>query len=168
MSWDSISCWIEHHPGLASWVQAIGSIGAIMVAIWISGGERRHILKIQKVARRDAIARAVDASAHAKATAQLCSDAFRLGRPQRTEMPRYLAAVEHAIARVKDVSAGPGIDSEVQGHLYEVSSTLIDVKELVDQYVKGTHGLAVVQGGLLRQNVERIDKSLNGLRSVRN
>jgi len=30
--WDCVSYWIEHHPGLASWVQAIGSIGAIIAA----------------------------------------------------------------------------------------------------------------------------------------
>ncbi|PWK42262.1 hypothetical protein [Pseudomonas sp. OV226] len=32
MSWEFVSCWIEHHPGLASWVQAFGSIGAIIAA----------------------------------------------------------------------------------------------------------------------------------------
>ena len=32
MSWEVVSCWIESHPGLASWVQAIGSIAAIAAA----------------------------------------------------------------------------------------------------------------------------------------
>ncbi len=32
MSWECVSYWIEHHPGLASWVQAIGSILAIVAA----------------------------------------------------------------------------------------------------------------------------------------
>lgn len=32
MSWEVVSCWIESHPGLASWVQAVGSIAAIMAA----------------------------------------------------------------------------------------------------------------------------------------
>jgi len=36
MSWESISFWIEHHPGLASWVQAFGSIAAIWGAFQIS------------------------------------------------------------------------------------------------------------------------------------
>lgn len=34
MSWDSMLVWIEHHPGLASWVQAVGSILAIFAAGW--------------------------------------------------------------------------------------------------------------------------------------
>ena len=32
MSWECISYWIEHHPGLASWVQAVFSIIAIGAA----------------------------------------------------------------------------------------------------------------------------------------
>lgn len=36
MSWEYISCWIEHHPGLASWVQAVGSICAIIYAVRIA------------------------------------------------------------------------------------------------------------------------------------
>lgn len=167
MSWEGISYWIEHHPGLASWVQAIGSIAAILVAIWISGGERRHKTKIERAARKDAIARAIDAAEHGKSTAQQCCDAFRNGRPQRIDLPRHLAAVDHAIARVKDVSDGPGIDSQVQGHLYEISSTLIDVRQLVDQYFQGTHGMTVVQYGFLRQNVDRIVRSLAGLQSAK-
>jgi hypothetical protein len=30
-----ISEWIEHHPGLAAWLQAIGSLVAIGIAIWV-------------------------------------------------------------------------------------------------------------------------------------
>lgn len=30
---ESVICWIEKHPGMASWVQALGSLGAIF-AIW--------------------------------------------------------------------------------------------------------------------------------------
>lgn len=32
MSWECVSYWIEHHPGLASWVQAVFSIIAIGAA----------------------------------------------------------------------------------------------------------------------------------------
>lgn len=41
MSWESVSYWIEHHPGLASWVQAVGSVAAILVAIYIASGQTR-------------------------------------------------------------------------------------------------------------------------------
>jgi len=99
----------------SGWVQAIGSIGAILVAIWISGGERRHKAIIEKAASRDALARAIDASEHAKTTAQNCVGLFSSNSVQRGEMPRHLAAVEHAANRVKEISAGPGMDSELLG-----------------------------------------------------
>lgn len=35
MSWECVSYWIEHHPGLASWVQAVGSIIALIVAVYL-------------------------------------------------------------------------------------------------------------------------------------
>jgi len=43
MSWECISYWIEGHPGLASWVQAIGSIAAIIAAIVIAGAQSRRM-----------------------------------------------------------------------------------------------------------------------------
>lgn len=43
MSLEVFFCWIEKHPGLASWIQTIGSIIAIAVAVWIASvPERRH------------------------------------------------------------------------------------------------------------------------------
>jgi hypothetical protein len=32
MGWEAVSCWIEGHPGLASWIQAIFSVFAIAAA----------------------------------------------------------------------------------------------------------------------------------------
>lgn len=32
MGWEVVSCWIESHPGLASWIQAIFSVIAIVAA----------------------------------------------------------------------------------------------------------------------------------------
>lgn len=46
MSWESISFWIEHHPGLASWVQAIGSLLALGVAIGVARQQGRQSQKL--------------------------------------------------------------------------------------------------------------------------
>lgn len=43
----ALSFWIEHHPGLAGWLQAAGAIIAIGVAIWIPARQRTN-------SRRDA------------------------------------------------------------------------------------------------------------------
>jgi hypothetical protein len=38
----SVLAWIEAHPGLASWVQAIGAIAALGLALWIPS-RQRHV-----------------------------------------------------------------------------------------------------------------------------
>lgn len=40
MSWEIVSSWIEAHPGLSSWVQAVGAIAAIAIAIVIPYRQR--------------------------------------------------------------------------------------------------------------------------------
>ncbi len=45
MSWEVVFNWIENHPGLSSWVQAVGSILAILVAVWIASSQRREQLR---------------------------------------------------------------------------------------------------------------------------
>lgn len=40
MGFASVMGWIELHPGLASWVQAIGAIAALGLAIWIPNRQR--------------------------------------------------------------------------------------------------------------------------------
>ena len=167
MSWESVSFWIEHHPGLASWVQAVGSIGAILVAIWISGGEMRHRLKVEKAARRDALVRAIDASEHARKIAQNNVDFFTSGHLPRSEMPRYLAVVDHASARLKEVLVGPGIDNEILGHLYEVSNSLVDVKGLIEQCVSSLEDKPTLQISYFKSNVKRIEKAISALRAIK-
>ncbi|UST66043.1 hypothetical protein NF673_09930 [Pseudomonas moraviensis] len=55
MSWEVFSCWIEGHPGLASWVQAFGSIAAIGIAIWVAYSQRKAQLKMTEKIARDKV-----------------------------------------------------------------------------------------------------------------
>lgn len=48
MDWQTVSFWIEHNPGLASWVQAVGSIMAIVAAIVIASRQNRHQAKLAR------------------------------------------------------------------------------------------------------------------------
>jgi hypothetical protein len=46
LCWPNLLSWTDAHPGLASWVQAIGSVGAIFIAAWAvnrsHGLQRNH------------------------------------------------------------------------------------------------------------------------------
>ncbi|WP_296187828.1 hypothetical protein [Pseudomonas sp. UBA1879] len=59
MDWASVSFWIEHNPGLASWVQAVGSIVAIFSAIFIASSQNRHQRKLaRQIAEEKSLAQA--------------------------------------------------------------------------------------------------------------
>lgn len=47
--------WIEAHPNLASWLQAIGAIIAIAIAIWVPYLQRRQALEAMKAAELDQV-----------------------------------------------------------------------------------------------------------------
>lgn len=53
MSWECISYWVEHHPGLASWVQAVGAIISIWGAFEISRRQQNAQLKKAEKEIRD-------------------------------------------------------------------------------------------------------------------
>ncbi|PTU49274.1 hypothetical protein DBB42_26275 [Pseudomonas plecoglossicida] len=108
----------------------------------------------------------MDSSEHAKKIVQNNVEFFTCNHLPRSEMPRYLAVVEHALVRVKEVSAGPGIDSEIVGHLYEVGNALVDVKGLIEKCVNSIEARPMLEINYLKGNVERIDRAINGLQSI--
>lgn len=54
MSLECISYWIEHHPGLASWVQAVGSIASIWAAFLIGNKQikKQDQIRVQEAQLR--------------------------------------------------------------------------------------------------------------------
>lgn len=57
--------WIEGHPGLAAWVQAIGTIAAVAFAVWLPMRDRRSAEKTAEVAARTPIMAAMVATTEA-------------------------------------------------------------------------------------------------------
>lgn len=46
--WKAFLCWIELHPGLASWVQAIGAVISIWIAWWLAHRQSRKAEQAEK------------------------------------------------------------------------------------------------------------------------
>ncbi len=46
--------WIEKHPGLAGWVQGIGSLIAIIAAVWVARWQAKRESKLRQTAQRAA------------------------------------------------------------------------------------------------------------------
>lgn len=51
--WEGFWCWAEHHPGVASWVQAFGAIVSIWGAFAISRSQQKAQLKQEYKAAQD-------------------------------------------------------------------------------------------------------------------
>ena len=105
MSWDVILRWIEAHPGLSSWIQAIGSIAAIVVAIVLSGRESRYRLKMEKVARTNDLQRAISVIQRAKIKLEETRRAMQGGLLTRAAIQIMIGSVNEALAPVRSMES---------------------------------------------------------------
>lgn len=167
MSWDVVSCWIESHPGLASWVQAVGSVAAIGVAIWLSGGDRRHHARIERLARRNSIDRAISAASQALKVARNNLEYFTCDSVYREAVPKFLAVVDRASNQVASAAEAPGLGNDVLGHLLEVTHALVDIRSLIDEFMSIHNREKTVSAVYLKDNVARIARAAEGLKSIR-
>ena len=66
MSWESVSFWIEGHPGLAVWLQAIGVLGSIWIAWAIARSQAKKIEDADRRRDRAKCAAVIGVLSHAK------------------------------------------------------------------------------------------------------
>lgn len=124
MSWECVSYWIEHHPGLASWVQAVGSILAIFAAIWIANRDSRLRRNSEIQTRLGAIVRALTTVKDAK---------FRIesgfqGLAEIGASPELVDAIKADFAQseghLKEAMSIQGVDSEIYINLYQARTAV--------------------------------------------
>lgn len=119
MSWECVSYWIEHHPGLASWVQAFGSIAAILVAMWLSGSERRAHKRMEERARIDAITRSLSALENALDQANIVISSMCVTTITGPLTRTLSGTLLRTLAHLQEVSSSPGVDSEIAGAIFD-------------------------------------------------
>lgn len=68
MSWECVSYWIEHNPGLASWVQAAGTILALALTAIIASKEGRKAKRLEKQRHLASVGTVVCILEHVKST----------------------------------------------------------------------------------------------------
>ncbi|MND24858.1 hypothetical protein D3C76_343200 [compost metagenome] len=125
MSWNTILCWIEAHPGLSSWIQAIGSIAAIVVAIVLSGRESRYRLKMEKAARANDLQRSISVVQRAKMKLEETMDEMDRGLLTRAAIQIMIGSVNEALAPVR------ALESSVADH--DIGSLLGDARHAVER-----------------------------------
>ncbi|EKT4476591.1 hypothetical protein QEL91_002264 [Pseudomonas putida] len=124
MGWESILCWVEAHPGLASWVQAFGSIAAILVAIWLSGRESRYRMHIERQARKDAIARALLVAENCRARVIQALDTWKNGLQTTGLQSVVMSSLNQALFPLRSFESGSGADADICAHIAAVRHAL--------------------------------------------
>ncbi|MEE1866898.1 hypothetical protein [Pseudomonas auratipiscis] len=131
MSWECISYWIEHHPGLASWVQAVGSIAAILAAIWIASRDSRIRRNAEAESRKNALVRAEAAVKEATLRVRLAIDVLKDSVPPfQTEV--ISIGLSQSLQHLTEVVSSDGVNSAIHTQLFLTRVAVEDVALFVN------------------------------------
>lgn len=126
MSWECVSYWIEHHPGLASWVQAIGSIAAILAAVWIANRDSVLRRRMDNESRRGALARAVTVTQDASLRVSMGINSLEEFGAQPKLIKRLLADMANCQKHLREVLLSQGVDPATYAELFVVTVAVED------------------------------------------
>lgn len=124
MVWEGFLRWVELHPGLASWVQAFGSLLAIGVAIWLSSRESRYRIKIIKEARRNAILRAVSLVKSARRKLDDSLETWAAALKTNGVKRILVGSMNEALAPLRGFESGGGVDFDICGHVIDARNAI--------------------------------------------
>lgn len=135
--WEGFLIWVELHPGLASWVQAFGSIVAIGVAIWLSNSESRYRVNAVKEARRQAILRAISIVEGARRKLDDSLGAWDEAIKSKGVMRVFVSSMSETLAPLRDFQSDSGADYDICDHVLDarhaVEYASQDLKISLDQ-----------------------------------
>ncbi|MCF5547762.1 hypothetical protein [Pseudomonas salomonii] len=161
--WESFLSWVEAHPGLASWVQAFGSIIAIAVAIRLAGSERRYRSLLDKKARVEAIERSIQAGDFALKVAKNTYDFFTCNSIARSMIPRYLRVIDQASNYVDEARTSQSVDSQISAAVMELKNALVDIRSLTSTWVDNVDGDFSHEIEFFDVNIRRITAAIISL-----
>jgi hypothetical protein len=165
--------WIEQHPGTGSWVQAVGSILALIVAFWIANAQSREASREAKAAKRE----------HFDAVIGLADEAFYLIKSAAnvlTEGPLETYFIrEYSSATFDDVSSAlmqaamhPLGSSKAVKSLQNLRRLLLHTHQILRRAREAHHlveALAVDANGIAKDAEEELQTIKNvraGVRSL--
>ena len=132
MSWEVVSYWIENHPGLASWVQAVGSILAIIMATLIANSDSRARRRAEKEARLGALLCSITAVVDAQARVIAGFAMAKKTGVSHALVDAIKFSFKNSEGHLKEVMSIDGVDSKIYIHLYAVRIALEEAVHLLD------------------------------------
>jgi hypothetical protein len=127
MSWEAISCWIENHAGLSSWVQAVGSVLAIFTAVWIAHRDTALRRKSQSYARNGTLIRAQTVTGDAVERVESALEAANKYGANDGLLSSVLPHLEQCRQYLTEALAVHGLDSDIYAELFKARKSLEDV-----------------------------------------
>ncbi|NWA81654.1 hypothetical protein [Pseudomonas sp. D2002] len=118
MNWEIISGWIEHNSGLASWVQAIGSIAAILAAIFIANRDSRLRRKAESELRQGAIDRVVIVISDAEKRVLAAIHSLEKWGVRRNAMSLIAIDLDQSQQHLKETLSIQGVDSAIYTQIF--------------------------------------------------
>ncbi|MFJ2527869.1 hypothetical protein [Pseudomonas helmanticensis] len=125
MSLDSVSVWIEAHPGMASWVQAFGSIAAILLAVFIASRDARLRRKAEANARLGAIDRAMIAINDAGMRVSNALQTLERFGVRRSVMALIATDLDQSQQHLKETLSIQGVDADIYAQIF-VARTAVE------------------------------------------
>ena len=126
MDWDLVLRWIEFHPGAAGWLQAIGSLVAIGIAIAVPAFQYRHTQQRESFKQKEYLRALLQVSqvsvAVIEAAAKDLERGFKYG-----SISAWEAQINEAASAVNDFSPQGVVDPQVRLHLAELRQQLARV-----------------------------------------
>ena len=126
MSWEVISSWIEGHPGLASWVQAVGSIAAILAAIWIASRDSRLMRKAEAERKKNAIVRAEAAVREASVKVDVAIGMLKESLTS-TQIKILCTGLSQSQQHLTETISSEGVESKIYTQLFLARVALEDI-----------------------------------------
>ncbi len=165
MSVDSISFWIESHPGLASWVQAVGSIAAILAAIWIASRDSRLARKAEAESKKNAVIRAEAAVREASVKVEVAIDMLKESLTT-SQISVISTGLSQSQQHLTETISSEGVDSQLYTQLFLARVSVEDIVLFVSMAtstVRWTKNTQLAAQKRLRQ----IEASLAALTAMR-
>lgn len=168
MEWLSIAlCWIEQHPGLASWLQAFFSVFAIFGAFLISKRQFTNAqdLLIQELkAAGIATAKAVECTSKVSVNVVAYAATHIRNKDSLTKIRN--GAMHFDLQALLDVEASLNsvpkhqLDPEIIAYTFMLSGTVRQVRELSQKALQKRNGLDDVEFEELCESITKLQLSL--------
>lgn len=150
--------WIEAHSGLAAWLQAVGALIGIFIAIWVSGAESRNRMRIEKAARRDAIIRCKWVLANSGDVMEKVIKSIKSAILSQDLLRMNIERLNKIHEELRELASGPGMDADIVGTTLNARIGVDQLNQVLQEWSVG--------GDRMYRDFDSLERHLTRMDSV--